>query len=405
MVSTDAGGEGINLQFCHVIINYDLPWNPMNIEQRIGRVDRIGQEKDVIAINFVLSDTIEEYVREKIETKLEIVKEQFGEDKLRDILSTLDEEFRFDKIYIDYLVKHKKQQTNLDEISDEIYKKTKEIIENNEILIPFTEQENISNIQITEIQNISKKIQKFTELFLQNRNLIISEYKDKSGVYYFKNDFRTDLFEKHYSKIIFDQKKGIDDEDADLLSFTHPYIKESINHSKQNGRYSSFKLKNQKFAGTKGYLFNWLFTISNNFNMHRQHIIPTFITDKNEYNRRISDFLRNIEEHDLIEISNNDKNVEKSFEKAEKIANEMGEGIFWEVEKNWKEKIKLNQEKMDKYYKQKAKAVSQIKIDNIQQSKQKELQIEKQNKTIELKKQSQLFPDISCFQIAQIEFI
>ncbi|EMR73855.1 DNA/RNA helicase, superfamily II, SNF2 family [Thermoplasmatales archaeon SCGC AB-539-N05] len=405
MVSTDAGGEGINLQFCHVIINYDLPWNPMSIEQRIGRVDRIGQEKDVIAINFVLSDTIEEYVREKIETKLEIIKEQFGEDKLRDILSTMDEEFRFDKIYIDYLVKHKKQETNLDEISEQIYKKTKEIIENNEILIPFTDQENISNIQISEIQNISKKIQKFTELFLQNRNLIITEYKDKTGVYYFKNDFRTDLFEKLYSKIIFDQKKGLDDEDAELLSFTHPYIKESINHSKQNGRFSALKLKNQKFAGTKGYLINWLFTISNNFNMHRQYIIPTFITDKNEYNRRISDYLRNIEEIELIESSTNDRNVEESFEKAEKIANEIGEGIFWEVEKNWKEKIKSNQEKMEKYYKQKAKAVAQIKIDNIQQSKQKELQIEKHNKNIELKKQSQLFPDINCFQIAQIEFI
>jgi superfamily II DNA/RNA helicase len=44
LISTDAGGEGLNLQFCHVIVNYDLPWNPMKIEQRIGRVDRIGQK-------------------------------------------------------------------------------------------------------------------------------------------------------------------------------------------------------------------------------------------------------------------------------------------------------------------------------------------------------------------------
>ena len=45
LVSTDAGGEGLNLQFCHVVINYDIPWNPMRLEQRIGRVDRIGQER------------------------------------------------------------------------------------------------------------------------------------------------------------------------------------------------------------------------------------------------------------------------------------------------------------------------------------------------------------------------
>ena len=43
LVSTDAGGEGLNLQFCHVIVNFDMPWNPMRVEQRIGRVDRIGQ--------------------------------------------------------------------------------------------------------------------------------------------------------------------------------------------------------------------------------------------------------------------------------------------------------------------------------------------------------------------------
>ena len=59
LVSTDAGGEGLNLQFCHVVINYDIPWNPMKLEQRIGRVDRIGQEHAVRAVNFVVRDTVE----------------------------------------------------------------------------------------------------------------------------------------------------------------------------------------------------------------------------------------------------------------------------------------------------------------------------------------------------------
>ena len=44
LISTDAGGEGLNLQFCHIVVNFDIPWNPMRIEQRIGRVDRIGQK-------------------------------------------------------------------------------------------------------------------------------------------------------------------------------------------------------------------------------------------------------------------------------------------------------------------------------------------------------------------------
>jgi hypothetical protein len=58
-VATEAAGEGINLQFCHLMINYDLPWNPTRLEQRLGRIHRIGQDRDVYAFNFVASDSEE----------------------------------------------------------------------------------------------------------------------------------------------------------------------------------------------------------------------------------------------------------------------------------------------------------------------------------------------------------
>ena len=67
LISTDAGGEGLNLQFCHVIVNFDMPWNPMRIEQRIGPWDRIRQKHVVRAINFVLEDTVEHRVRQVLE--------------------------------------------------------------------------------------------------------------------------------------------------------------------------------------------------------------------------------------------------------------------------------------------------------------------------------------------------
>jgi len=82
MISTDAGGEGLNLQFCHIIINYDLPWNPMRIEQRIGRVDRIGQTLSVKAFNFVYEGSVESRVREVLETKLRIILQEIGIDKV-----------------------------------------------------------------------------------------------------------------------------------------------------------------------------------------------------------------------------------------------------------------------------------------------------------------------------------
>ncbi|HAT8643601.1 DEAD/DEAH box helicase [Legionella pneumophila] len=88
LVSTDAGGEGLNLQFAHVIINYDLPWNPMRLEQRIGRVDRIGQTKTVRAINFIFEDSVEFRVREVLEQKLSVIFEEFGIDKTGDVLDS-----------------------------------------------------------------------------------------------------------------------------------------------------------------------------------------------------------------------------------------------------------------------------------------------------------------------------
>ncbi|MBF0431960.1 MAG: DEAD/DEAH box helicase [Fibrobacteria bacterium] len=88
LVSTDAGGEGLNLQFAHVIVNYDIPWNPMRLEQRIGRVDRIGQPKKVRAINFVFENSVEYRVREVLEQKLAVIFEEFGIDKTGDVLDS-----------------------------------------------------------------------------------------------------------------------------------------------------------------------------------------------------------------------------------------------------------------------------------------------------------------------------
>jgi SNF2 family DNA or RNA helicase len=88
LISTDAGGEGLNLQFAHVVVNYDIPWNPMRLEQRIGRVDRIGQKKTVRAINFVFHDSVEHRVREVLEKKLALIFEVFGIDKTGDVLDS-----------------------------------------------------------------------------------------------------------------------------------------------------------------------------------------------------------------------------------------------------------------------------------------------------------------------------
>ncbi|WP_135304859.1 DEAD/DEAH box helicase [Haloarcula amylovorans] len=85
LVATDSISEGRNMQFCNVLVNYDLPWNPMKVEQRIGRIDRIGQDREVHVFNLALSDTVEEHVLDKLYGKINLFTQSIG--GLRDILS------------------------------------------------------------------------------------------------------------------------------------------------------------------------------------------------------------------------------------------------------------------------------------------------------------------------------
>lgn len=126
MISTDAGGEGLNLQFCHVIVNYDLPWNPMKIEQRIGRVDRIGQKHIVRAMNFALADTVELRVREVLEEKLARILEEFGVDKLADVLDSEDGGVPFEALFAQAMIAPEDAEQRAAGVADEIRRRAEE---------------------------------------------------------------------------------------------------------------------------------------------------------------------------------------------------------------------------------------------------------------------------------------
>ena len=98
LVSTDVGSEGRNLQFCHTIINYDLPWNPMKIEQRVGRVHRIGQTEPVSIFNLAAAGTVEDYVLEVLDSKINMFELVVGE--VGEILGNLEEEREFEDVVL-----------------------------------------------------------------------------------------------------------------------------------------------------------------------------------------------------------------------------------------------------------------------------------------------------------------
>lgn len=87
-IATEAAGEGINLQFCHLMINYDIPWNPNRLEQRMGRIHRIGQRSDVFIFNFVATNTVEGTILNRLFIKLEEIRQDLG-DRVFDVVGQL----------------------------------------------------------------------------------------------------------------------------------------------------------------------------------------------------------------------------------------------------------------------------------------------------------------------------
>jgi len=407
LISTDAGGEGINLQFCRIMINYDLPWNPMRLEQRIGRIDRIGQEHDVKIVNFQIEDTVEQRVREVIERKLETIKTEFtdGEDKLADILSTLQDEFSFEKIYIDAVRKRNLDEKELDAIAEEIYRRAKEIITTGDLTLPYSNFQNNHTISEHDLQQqtLWAKILLKNYLIVNNRELI--PYKTKNEVYYFEDP----ISNKKISNVIFDQSLSIENEEYELLSFAHSYIKgviSGLDSSLEDITATKVIINKEKFAGINGYLFIYSFTISNNLDPKRTYVIPAFVDIKGIYNNRISQYftdVSHIQVHNLV----SEKlagDVTTSLEVVKNTINQKAESIFYEYKVTLEEQLQKREEKMKRYFLDKESSIRRIAVTNIRDSKLRELEHDKKRQEDELMQRRQLVPGLHCNQIAYVEF-
>ncbi len=145
LISTQAGGEGLNLQFCHQMINYDLPWNPMMVEQRIGRLHRLGQSKEVLIFNLSTNATIEAHILELLAKKIRLFELVIGELDL--ILGAVDDKRSFEQVITDIWISSQNNEEldqRFQELGNKILKarqKFRKIKEAEAILSEIFEQE------------------------------------------------------------------------------------------------------------------------------------------------------------------------------------------------------------------------------------------------------------------------
>lgn len=209
MIATEAAAEGINLQFCSMVVNYDLPWNPQRIEQRIGRCHRYGQQHDVVVVNFLNSDNeVEQRVFELLEQKYQLFQGVFGasDHVLGSIENGVDFEKRIIEIYKKCRTKEEidKYFTALKaEFEEAIDKKIKEV---QTVLFENFEGSVINKLRITysETKTFLEKYEKWLWEITRFYLATIAEFErqdytftlTETGERYTLNKKRTDA--KHY---------------------------------------------------------------------------------------------------------------------------------------------------------------------------------------------------------------
>ncbi len=106
LVATEAAGEGINLQVCNILFNYDIPWNPNRLEQRMGRIHRYGQRKDCLIFNFVATNTIEGRVLQRLHDKLQEIRDALDDDAVFNVVGEVLPAAHVDRVLRDYYAGH-----------------------------------------------------------------------------------------------------------------------------------------------------------------------------------------------------------------------------------------------------------------------------------------------------------
>ena len=241
-LATDAAGEGINLQFCQLMINYDLPWNPNRLEQRMGRIHRIGQERTVYIFNFLAENTVEGRVLSKLLAKLEEIRSALG-DRVFDVIGQL---LRLNEIQFEDMVREATygkaaEDEAIEQIEHLDPKRITELEEATGVALA-TSHIDLSRIRHTQDRDYVSEEQRLMPRYIEEffkrtcDRLGINLDPRADGLWripYIKEEFRSDNLnavrrlgtpEKNYSKLTFykEHLANATHQDAELLSPGHP---------------------------------------------------------------------------------------------------------------------------------------------------------------------------------------
>ena len=235
LISTEAGGEGRNFQFCHILVNYDLPWNPMKVEQRIGRLDRIGQTRPVKIFNFSTKGTIEERVLDVLASRIGVFKETIG--GLDPILGEVESDLR--KIF---LMAEDEARDELQALETRIEARVAEAREAEQHLADFIMDTRSYRKQEVEalLQRprtvTSEHIESFVLGALSELSVGIDRDPEHAGVFElrlgarFEHYFPEEVRIAPNRRVTFDLSLALEREEIEFLALGHPIVDALVDH-------------------------------------------------------------------------------------------------------------------------------------------------------------------------------
>jgi superfamily II DNA or RNA helicase len=398
LICTDAAGESLNMQFAHIVINYDMPWNPMVLEQRIGRVDRIGQSHEVLALNMMLDNSVDKRVYEVVETKLSQIMNELGIDKTSDVLDSTLEREQLNRLYLTSLLNPAKfeQESNnwLDEIKGKLraYKST-------EGALPTLDSKDIKADKVDAIKHspLPKWLEGLTKNYLQTKGIAYHNLID--GIRF--------KFPGHKEGIYtFNIKESVNNPIPEPISLQHGFIQTMLKDAiPYTASQQIPRVHIKQGSATPGYWSLWHLEVKNQFETS-QIIQPVFISAEGE---NFSSFAQTI--WDKL-IQENDyfgcvgvlplEESKQAFANISKRAEEMMQQKYDELERNLllnTEKIKANKEKSFTFQE---KQMNRIGIENIKQSRLSRLYRDKEHWEETFESARQIVPLFSCLLMVNI---
>lgn len=291
LISTEAGGEGRNLQFANILVNYDLPWNPMKVEQRIGRIDRIGQEREILIFNFRVVGTIEERILEVLHNRIGLFENAIG--GLEPILGNAENDIRSamreaaDKRDAALLSVGRQLQRRIeaarkaDQELGQLYFDSAEYQDEIKRLIGQAEQESFR--QRTVDQLILRLLQSVNAMVTPPGDGARFPIGQRRVEFYppFSIEQRDLLDGRDQRLVCFDPKQPVASSDVEYFGFGHPIVNALIKRTTQdsdNGKAAVRVLSRAALPAVRqGWQFNWRFRL--HAAEEREWLRPIFVDD------------------------------------------------------------------------------------------------------------------------------